>query len=207
MIPDLTWRGIGVVGVISLAMLWLFGWRTGGEQFSRLHITMLLLGAGFMLLETKAVVHMALIFGSTWIVNTVVFSALLLMILLANLWVLKGKPTDLGPYYIGLLATLALNLAIPLDSFLGLPGLLQVTVAGSLVLSPVFCSGVIFAMLFRMAERPEQAFAYNTAGAILGGLAEASSMLIGFKYLIGVAGVIYISSWAFGTQRRLSNTY
>ena len=42
MIPDLTWRGIGVVGVISLAMLWLFGWRTGGEQFSRLHITMLL---------------------------------------------------------------------------------------------------------------------------------------------------------------------
>ena len=29
------------------------------------------LGAGFMLVETKAVVQMALLFGGTWMVNTV----------------------------------------------------------------------------------------------------------------------------------------
>ena len=42
---------------------------------------MFFLGAGFMLLETKGVVHMALLFGSTWVVNSVVFAAILMMIL------------------------------------------------------------------------------------------------------------------------------
>ena len=45
---------------------------------------MFFLGAGFMLLETKGVVHMALLFGSTWMVNSVVFVAILVMILLAT---------------------------------------------------------------------------------------------------------------------------
>jgi SAM-dependent methyltransferase len=69
MIPDLVWRGIIVMGLISLIMLRIFAWRTGGPHSGSLNATMLLLGAGFMLLETKAVVHMALIFGSTWILN------------------------------------------------------------------------------------------------------------------------------------------
>ena len=34
---------------------------------------MFFLGAGFMLLETKGVVHMALLFGATWMVNSIVF--------------------------------------------------------------------------------------------------------------------------------------
>ena len=38
---------------------------------------MFFLGAGFMLLETKGVVHMALLFGSTWMVNSIVFFAIL----------------------------------------------------------------------------------------------------------------------------------
>ena len=53
---------------------------------------MFFLGAGFMLLETKGVVHMALLFGSTWIVNSIVFFAILTMILLSNFYVLALKP-------------------------------------------------------------------------------------------------------------------
>ena len=45
---------------------------------------MFFLGAGFMLLETKGVVHMALLFGATWMVNSIVFFAILTMILLAQ---------------------------------------------------------------------------------------------------------------------------
>jgi hypothetical protein len=63
------------------------------------------------------------------------------------------------------------------------------------VLAPVFFAGVIFATLFRRAAHPEQALAYNTAGAILGGFAESTSLLIGFQYLIVIAGVIYVASW------------
>ncbi len=53
---------------------------------------MFFLGAGFMLLETKGVVHMALLFGSTWMVNSIVFFAILTMILLSNLYVLAIRP-------------------------------------------------------------------------------------------------------------------
>jgi len=201
MIPALSWRGMAVIGAISLVLLGLFGWRAGEGQSAGFNSSMLLLGAGFMLLETKAVVHAALLFGSTWIVNTVVFSAVLVMILLANLWVLRGKPGGLTPYYLGLLLTLALNVVIPLDSFLGLPRLLQGICAGTLLLSPVFCSGVIFALLFQTAGRPEHALAYNTAGAMLGGLAETSSLLIGFQYLIVVAGAMYAASWVMSRSR------
>jgi hypothetical protein len=200
MIPGLVWRGILVMGLISLAMLRLFGWRTSDRESAGLDVTMLLLGAGFMLLETKAVVHMALIFGSTWIVNAVVFSAVLVMILIANLCVLKRQPAGLAPYYAGLLATLALNVVVPMDSFLGWPMAARALAAGALVLAPVFFAGVVFAMLFRQAKRPEQALAYNTAGAILGGFAESSSLIVGFQYLIALAGVIYLASWALAAR-------
>ena len=200
MIPGLVWRGILVMGLISLAMLRWFGWRTSDRESAGLDVTMLLLGAGFMLLETKAVVHMALIFGSTWIVNAVVFSAVLVMILVANLCVLKRQPAGLAPYYAGLLGTLALNVAVPMDSFLGWPMAARALAAGALVLAPVFFAGVVFAMLFRQAKRPEQALAYNTAGAILGGFAESSSLIVGFQYLIALAGVIYLASWALAAR-------
>ena len=200
MIPDLSMRGIAVIGLVSLGMLWLFGWRTRGGHSAGLNAAMLLLGAGFMLLETKAVVHMALIFGSTWIVNTVVFSAMLVMILAANYWVLRRKAGSLRPYYLVLLATLALNVAVPLDSFLGLPVLVQGVAGGVLVFSPILCAGVIFARLFEKAAKPEQALAWNTAGAILGGLAETGSLLIGFQWILAVAALIYLASWAFGAR-------
>ena len=72
---------------------------------------MFFLGAGFMLLETKGVVHMALLFGSTWMVNSIVFFAILTMILLSNLYVLAVQPQRLWPYYALLIAALLVNSA------------------------------------------------------------------------------------------------
>ena len=54
-----------------------------GER--RIRVPYLLLGAAFFLLETSNVVRMALLFGSTWWVNTVVFAGILALVLLANL--------------------------------------------------------------------------------------------------------------------------
>jgi hypothetical protein len=194
------------MALVCFGMLRLFGWKAGLGESTNLHVTMLLLGAGFMLLETKAVVHMALIFGSTWIVNAVVFSAVLVMILIANVRVLRGKPVRLATFYAGLLAALALNVAVPLDAFLGWPLLARAGIAGALLLAPVFFSGVIFATLFREARHPEQALAFNTAGALLGGFAESASLVIGFQYLLGLAALIYLGSWALGAKplRRLA---
>src|SRR5580700_9792771 len=122
------------------------------------------------------------------------------MIGIANLWVSTHGPAKLGTYYAGLLVMLAANVVMPLDSFLGLPQIAQGLAAGVLVLSPVFFAGAIFATLLRNAKRPEQALAYNTAGALIGGLAENLSLLVGFSYIIVVAGIIYCASWVFSER-------
>src|SRR5262249_52478446 len=137
-----------------------------------LSVAMFFLGAGFMLIETKAVVHMALLFGSTWMVNSVVFFAILVMILGANLFVLKFKPTRAGPYYAGLAVTLLANCVVPLDAFLGLGRTTQVVGSCLLVFAPILFAAVIFALSFARTATADRAFGYNIAGAMLGGLAE-----------------------------------
>jgi SAM-dependent methyltransferase len=153
---------------------------------------MFFLGAGFMLVETKAVVHMALLFGSTWVVNSVVFFAILVMILLANLFVLKVRPKNLTPYYVGLILSLVVGVVVPLDSFLGLDRSVQILGSCLLVFAPILFAGVVFAVSFGNTTRPDRAFGANIAGAMLGGLAENSSMLLGFQYLVVVALVLYL---------------
>ena len=167
---------------------------------SALNVQLFFLGAGFMLVETKAVVTMALLFGSTWVVNSVVFLAVLMMILLANLWTLRSKPERLWPYYVGLFITLALNSIVPLDFFLGMNRSLQVLGSCLLVFTPILFAGVIFAASFRRTVEPDRAFGINIAGAMVGGLAEYSSMLLGFQYVVLVAILFYALS-AIGLRK------
>jgi hypothetical protein len=202
MIPSLTLRGVAVMAALALSLLFLFRPRASAAngQGARLNAQMFLLGAGFMLIETKAVVLMALLFGSTWIVNSVVFFAVLVMILLANLWTIKLRPSRLWPYYAGLILTLLINCVVPLDFFLGMNRALQVVGSSLLVFAPVFFAGVVFAATFRRADAPDRAFGYNIAGAMLGGLAENSSMLLGFQYVVLVAVCFYALAALFALR-------
>ena len=159
------------------------------------------LGAGFMLVETKAVVHMALLFGSTWSVNTVVFAALLLMSLAGNLFAGWRKPKRLEPYYAGLFATVAVGLAVPLDAFLGLDRTTQIVGACALVFGPIAFAGVIFATTFGRSTQPDRVFGANVAGALLGGLAENASVVLGFRYLLCLAAGFYFLSAVCGNRR------
>src|SRR5262249_40697599 len=94
----------------------------------------------------------------------------------------------------GLFATLLLNVIVPLNFFLGWPIALQMGAASLLVFVPVWFAGVIFAVLFNQTKEPDRAFGFNIARAMLGGLAEYSSMLLGFRYLLLVAVVFYALS-------------
>ena len=54
----------------------------------------------------------------------------------------------------------------------------------------IFFAGVIFAATFRESTHPDRDFAANIAGAVIGGLMEYCSMLLGFSGLqIGRAHV------------------
>ncbi len=211
MIPTLSWRGMLIMGGLGLLLIFLFLPRQTAKAVSErntkarlagsaLNIQLFFLGAGFMLVETKAVVTMALLFGSTWVVNSVVFLAVLVMILLANLWTLRFKAARLWPYYAGLLITLALNVIVPLDFFLGMNRTIQVLGSCVLVFSPVLIAGVIFAASFKRTTEPDRAFGMNIAGAMVGGLAEYTSMLLGFQYVVLVAILFYVLS-AIGLKR------
>jgi hypothetical protein len=159
------------------------------------------LGAGFMLLETKSVVHMALLFGSTWIVNSAVFATILIMILLSNLYVLRYKPQKILPYYIFLLLALGLNVFVPMETFLGLLGPARVFLSCLISFAPIFFAGIVFAVSFRASKQQNIDLASNIAGAILGGLSEYLSLLLGFNYLLLVATAFYILAFACGTLR------
>ena len=143
--------------------------------------------------------NMALLFGSTWTVNSVVFAAILVMSLAGNLIAGRLKPRNLAPYYAGLFAALGLGLVVSMDSFLGLPPALQVAGACLLVFLPVAFAGVIFATTFARSARPDRVFGANVAGALVGGLAENASVVLGFQYLLCVAGGFYLLSAACGT--------
>jgi SAM-dependent methyltransferase len=189
-IPALNLRGMAIVAALSLALLF----AVAPVRRARPNGQMFFLGAGFMLLETKAVVHMALLFGATWVVNSIVFFAILAMILVSNLYVLAARPKRLSPYYALLVAALLVNALVPMATFLGLSGPGKVVVSCLVVFLPVFFAGVIFASSFRDSARPDVDFGSNIGGVILGGLSEYLSMMIGFNHLLFVAIGFYALS-------------
>jgi SAM-dependent methyltransferase len=207
MIPGVSLRGGAIMAVIAALMLapFLRRGRTPSAQPAGLLVQMFFLGAGFMLVETKAVVHMALLFGGTWIVNSVVIFAVLVMILIANLFVAIAHPRRLAGYYAGLLASLVVSALVPMDTFLGMDRTAQIAAASILAFTPIFFAGVVFAVSFTKAVEPDRAFGANIAGAMFGGLAEYSSMLLGFQYLLFVAVALYIISIA-GYQKAVTGT-
>lgn len=210
-IPLVTWRGMAMMVVLSLVLWLLFRSRnTPGDANVPpdvgLAIRSFFLGAGFMLVETKAVVQMALLFGSTWMVNTVVFAAILVMSLVGTLYVATFAPRRLEPYYIGLFLSATLGILIPLDTFLGWTATAQIAVSCLLVFLPITFAGVIFATTFARSSRPDRVFGANVAGALLGGIAENASVIIGLQYLLCVAVGFYLLSSGFGNRTLPSTT-
>ena len=136
-------------------------------------------------------------------VNSIVFCAVLVMILTANLFVLAARPRSLTPFYIGLVVSLAASAVIPLDAFLGLSRSLQIASSCALAFTPVLFAGVVFAISFSHAVDADRAFGANVAGAMVGGLAEYSSMLLGFQYVVLVALAFYAIS-AIGSRNLIT---
>ncbi|HWE39116.1 MAG TPA: hypothetical protein VG406_21385 [Isosphaeraceae bacterium] len=189
-IPDLNLRGMAIVAVASLALLL----ALAPVRRARPNGRMFFLGAGFMLLETRGVVHMALLFGSTWVVNSAVFAAVLAMILLANLVVSRARPTRLAPFYVLLFASLLVDGLIPASSYLALPAPWGRVAACLVTFAPLFFAGIVFATAFRSSTRPDVDLGSNIGGAILGGLSEFASLVIGFNALLVLVALYYLIS-------------
>ncbi|HLJ88891.1 MAG TPA: hypothetical protein VKZ53_18880 [Candidatus Angelobacter sp.] len=149
------------------------------------------MGAGFLLLETQVISRLALFFGTTWQVNGIVISALLVALLLANLLVARVRH-DIPRSWtlLALLTGLALAYWLPLNRIPGAPAIAG-AVATMVFTIPVFFAGILFATEFRVAASPSAALAANMLGAVAGGLLENLSLVFGMRALLLVAIVLY----------------
>ncbi len=196
-IPAHYLKMLGLVLLISLVMV---GAATGRRPAAVADGAMFFMGMGFLLVETKSVTEMSLLFGSTWAVNILVFFSILVMILAGNLLVLRWKTPDLRVLFPALFGALFLAYLVPVRALLGL-GLAGQWVLGSLMVAlPIFFAAIIFATLFKTRTDGSRALAANLLGGILGAVLEYSSMAIGIKALYLLAVGAYLAAFLFARK-------
>jgi hypothetical protein len=174
--------------------------RVGGGSYGRMrgYVDLAFMGAAFLLLETKNIVQFALLFGSTWFVNSLVFAAVLLTVWLAIETASRVKLPPPVLLYVALIASLALTWVVPQESLLGLPSVLRFLAGGALAFAPVFLANLIFSQRFKDVATSGDAFAANLLGAMAGGALEYLALITGYRFLLIVVGVLYALAFVAG---------
>jgi tRNA1(Val) A37 N6-methylase TrmN6 len=189
-----------LVSVISVTVVLLARGREAGAGIGALirmvrYRDLFLLGAAFLLLETKAVTGFALLFGTTWVVNALVFAGVLLAVL-AAVEVTRRWPTPSLPVmYAVLLGGLALAWLVPSSWLLSLPVGPRALAAITIAFLPIFAANVIFAKRFAETADPTLAFAANLLGAMVGGCLEYLALIFGYDALLILAGALYVGAY------------
>jgi hypothetical protein len=188
------------MGLILLASLLIVRLTAGRLTSMGRYLDLFWMGGAFLLLETKNVVQFALLFGTTWFVNSLVFAGVLLSVLAAVEVARRielPRPTLL---YGGLLVALAVSWAVPQETLLGLTPVLRFVVAAVLAFAPIFLANLVFAQRFREVGSSTTAFGANLLGAIVGGVLEYLSLVTGYRFLLVLVAVLYGLAFLFGRR-------
>jgi protein-L-isoaspartate O-methyltransferase len=157
----------------------------------RPYLDLFAMGAAFLLLETSNVVRFALLFGTTWLVNALVFGGILVSVYLAIEVSRRVRVRRRSALYLPLAVALIVAWAVPPESLLGLAFLPRLVSAVALGFMPVFIANLIFADRFRDVGSSAVAFGTNLLGAIIGGVLEYSALVIGYRALLIVVAGLY----------------
>jgi predicted membrane-bound spermidine synthase len=184
-----------VVSVLSvLATLGVLGTpRTGARRWSW---QFFLLGAGFMLLETKSIIQFALLWGSTWVVASLAIASVLTMALLAN--AIVARKTIARPWLVAgvLVGLLALNYLIPIGRVAFDSRVAESVFYAALVFSPILCAGLLFGSAIARSTSLTRDYGTNLLGAMVGGVGEYLSLVTGFRALLFVIAICYVGAVA-----------
>jgi SAM-dependent methyltransferase len=155
-----------------------------------------LLGAGFMLLETKSIIQFALLWGSTWVVASLAIASVLSMALAANYVVAKVEIQR--PWLVGgaLLALLAANFMIPVGRIGFESRVVESVFYAVLMFSPILCAGLLFGSAIKHSASVSRDYGTNLLGAMVGGVGEYLSLITGFRALLVVIALCYIGAIA-----------
>ena len=182
------------LGALLLITAVFIGFGGGRTLKGGIDGTMFLMGAGFLLVETKSVTEMSLLFGSTWTVNVMVFASILVMVLAANFVVERRKPMRDAAVVRRAARLVRYRVSDPGERppVAGHNGAVDRRRAAGRAPSAVRGADLLDAA--RSSRRPARALAYNLLGAIVGGVLEYSSMAIGIKGLYLLAGAVYVGA-------------
>jgi hypothetical protein len=197
-IPSFYLHFLACVLIGSLVLVWLAG---GSPLRMRRYMDLFCMGAAFSLLETKNVVQFALLFGTTWFVNSLVFAGVLLSIYLAvevARHVRLPRPRWL---YLALTASLAVAWLLPQESILSLAPVLRFIVGAAVAFAPIWCANLVFAQRFRDVPSSTVAFGANLLGAMLGGAIEYVALISGYRFLLLIVAVLYGLAFLIASAR------
>ena len=188
------------LGLILLASIVLVRGVAGPYRRMAGYLDLFFMGAAFLLLETKNIVQFALLFGTTWFVNALVTAGVLVAVFAAvevSRHVVIRRPALL---YAGLLVALGVTWAIPPGSLLSLSPVPRFVVAVIIAFAPIFLANMVFSQRFRDTGDSTTAFGANLLGAMIGGILEYTSLIIGYRWLLVLVALLY--GLAFITGRR-----
>jgi hypothetical protein len=175
--------------------------RRSGTTMRRFSPHFFVLGAAFLLLETRSLVTFSLLFGSTWIVNSLVFFAVLASVLAAIAVHSRVRFRSPRLLYLALLGSIALAF-VPTASILVEPAWLRYVLAALIAFAPVFFANLVFAYSFRDTRTADMAFASNLLGAVVGGAIEYVALITGYGVLLVIVGLLYAAAWLLATRFR-----
>jgi len=183
--------------LVSLVVIFVIGGVRIFAGSGRLNLHFFFLGAAFLLLEFQNISKSSLLFGSTWLVNSLNITAILTLILLANWFAYSFKIRNTKPFYallfVSVLALYLFNLAsLNISNYY-----LRAALSGIFLNMPVFFAGVIFIQSFKSSSDKSLALGSNLLGACMGGLLESLSFITGIRALLLFVLAFYILSYWF----------
>jgi SAM-dependent methyltransferase len=193
-IPTIYLAAIGLIMLFSVLAIGL----AGGASQARtmwLYRDLFLLGVAFLLLETKNVTGFALYFGTTWLVNALVFAGVLVAVLAAIEITRRFRTPPLRIMYFVLFGGLALAWLVPTSWVLSLPVPVRLVVAIVLAFLPIMAANIIFAKRFESSAHPVTAFGTNLLGAMIGGCLEYAALATGYRWLLVICACLYLAAY------------
>jgi SAM-dependent methyltransferase len=153
-----------------------------------------LLGAGFMLLETKSIIQFALLWGSTWVVASLAILAVLGMALVSNYVVSRVDITR--PWLVGaaLMILLGGNYLVPIGRVGFDSRVTESVFYAALMFSPILCAGLLFGSAIKRSTSLARDYGTNLLGAMVGGVGEYLSLVTGFRWLLLLIALCYFGA-------------
>ena len=201
-IPAIYLWTLGGILLISLVAVRALG---GPFRQMRPYADLFFMGAAFLLLETKNIATFALLFGTTWLVNALVFGGVLVVVLAAVETTRRVRTPPL-PVVWGLIAlSLAVAYLVQPEWLLPLPFWPRLLVATLLAFVPIFLANIAFAKRFAASDDSQGAFGLNLLGAIVGGCLEYAALMTGYNNLLILVAGLYLIAFLL-TPRRAALT-